>query len=449
MGTDARPSDSDGDRAANTSSGLLDLPSVAAARRPPAGRARRRRRGRHRGRSAQQLRPGRRQGHAGTPRTRPPAGRTPTPAPTSAERRRRELRSLDRQIRALDATIRRLNDSGQGGSAAELRRQRAELAFAALGRGRPGRGGPARPRAPRTRLRGDLIRNVLLGLLAGAILGVLLAYLLERLDRRLKSLEELEEVYELPILARIPRSRTFSKRGRRGRDEALSKTLGFSEEAEAFRSLRTNLRYFNVDGTSKSVLVVSPVSGDGKSTIARYLAITMASMGDSVVLVDADLRKQDSGVAPAEDGLSLVLAGFELDQALTEVPITYDAVSQESRMLVEMPSGPLPPNPSELLESGRMRWVIAQLQNRFDYVIIDSPALMTVSDALSLVPQVSSVLVVGGFEHTTRRAAEALRKQLSLLQARPLGVVANFFVVTEERLLLRLRPEEGEEGKKG
>ena len=182
-----------------------------------------------------------------------------------------------------------------------------------------------------------------------------------------------------------------------------------------------------MDDTSKSVLVVSPVSGDGKSTIARYLAITMASMGDSVVLVDADLRKQDSGVPPAEDGLSLVLAGFELDQALTEVPITYDAVSQESRMLVEMPSGPLPPNPSELLESGRMRWVIAQLQNRFDYVIIDSPALMTVSDALSLVPQVSGVLVVGGFEHTTRRAAEALRKQLSLLQARPLGVVANFF----------------------
>ena len=79
-------------------------------------------------------------------------------------------------------------------------------------------------------------------------------------------------------------------------------------------------------------------------------------------LVDADLRKQDSGVPPAEDGLSLVLAGFELDQALTEVPITFDAVSQESRMLVEMPSGPLPPNPSELLESARMRWVIGQLE---------------------------------------------------------------------------------------
>jgi capsular exopolysaccharide synthesis family protein len=259
------------------------------------------------------------------------------------------------------------------------------------------------------------------------LLGLLLAYLLERLDRRIKSLEELEEVYELPVLARIPRSRSFSKRGRRGRDEALTKTLGFSEEAEAFRALRTNLRYFNVDQTHKSVLVVSPVSGDGKSTVARYLAITMASMGDSVVLVDADLRKQESGVAPAEDGLSLVLAGFELEQALTEVPITFDAVSQESRMLVEMPSGPLPPNPSELLESARMRWVIGQLERRYEYVIIDSPALVTVSDALSLVPQVSGVLVVGGFEHTTRRAATDLRKQLGLLQARPLGVVANFF----------------------
>lgn len=325
-----------------------------------------------------------------------------------------------------------VNIEATGGSAQEaIRRANAyarEGRLAVQGSPAPTQANVVQPAlSASNELRDGLILKIALGLVAGALLGLLLAYVLERLDRRIKTLEELEEVYGLPVLARVPRSRTFSKRGRRGRDEALTKTLGFSEEAEAFRALRTNLRYFNVDQTSKSVLVVSPVSGDGKSTVARFLAITMASMGDSVVLVDADLRKQEAGVPPAEDGLSLVLAGFDLDQALTEVPITFDAVSQESRMLVEMPSGPLPPNPGELLESARMRWVIGQLERRFDYVIIDSPALITVSDALSLVPQVSGVLVVGGFEHTTRRAAMDLRKQLSLLQARPLGVVANFF----------------------
>jgi capsular exopolysaccharide synthesis family protein len=270
-----------------------------------------------------------------------------------------------------------------------------------------------------------LLRNGLLGLLGGLILGVLMASLLERFDRRLKTIEQFEELYELPVIARVPNSRSLGKSGRRGQEEALNKTLGFSEEAEAFRALRANLRYFNVDRQVKSVLVASPLSGDGKSTVARYLAITMAAMGDRVCLVNADLRKVDA--TGHDDGLSLVLAGFDLDRALIEVPITFDAVTQQSRMLVELPAGPLPPNPSELIESARMRWLIHELERRYDVVLIDSPALMTVSDALSLVPETSGVLVVGALGRTTRRSALDLRKQLALLRGRPLGLVANFW----------------------
>jgi capsular exopolysaccharide synthesis family protein len=231
------------------------------------------------------------------------------------------------------------------------------------------------------------------------------------------------------VLARIPRSRSLGRRAQsaRGKD-ALTKASGFSEEAEAFRTLRANLRYFNVDRQVRSMLVASPLPGDGKSTVAHFLALTMAAMGDRVVLIDADLRKADPQAPdPRSEGLSLVLAGFDLDEALTEMPVAYDPVSEESRSLVRLPSGPLPPNPTELLESARMRWVLGELERRFDVVLIDSPALASVSDALALVPLVSDVIIVSGFSQTTRKAALGLRKQVTLLGGHPLGVVANFW----------------------
>ncbi len=271
-----------------------------------------------------------------------------------------------------------------------------------------------------------VLEYALIGLGAAMLLVLIGAPLARGLDRRVKDVAELEEIYGLPALAHIPRSRSLAKRGRSARAEAAKNTVGFSEEAEAFRTLRTNLRYFNVDSPVRSILVASPLPGDGKSTVARHLAITMASMGDSICLVNADLRKQEPGVLPTPDGLSLVLAGFDPDTALTEIPIAYDPLSEESRVLVELPSGPLPPNPAELLESDRMRWLIRQLERRFDLVIIDSPALVTVSDALTLVPRVSGVLAVGGVGQTTRQAAVDLRKQVELLGGRSLGVVANF-----------------------
>ena len=270
----------------------------------------------------------------------------------------------------------------------------------------------------------SVVGNVLLGLLAGLLLATLITWLLDRVDRRVRSIDELEEIYGLPVLSRVPRSRSLAKLG--GMADAVDTAVGFSEEAEAFRSLRTNLRYFNVDSPVRSILVASPLPGDGKSTVARHLAITMASMGDSVCLVDADLRKRHPAAVPGADGLSLVLAGFDLSNALTEVPIAYDAISDESRVLAELPNGPLPPNPPELLESARMRWLIGELEQRFEVVIFDSPALMAVSDALTLVPAVSGVLIVSGVEQTSRQAALDLRKQIDLLGGRPLGIVANF-----------------------
>ena len=273
---------------------------------------------------------------------------------------------------------------------------------------------PTDPSSPRTKL------NVILGIFAGAILGFGLAGLFERLDRRLKNVEDLESAYGLPVLAQVPRSRNLAGSGR-------GPTRGAAEEdAEAYRALRVNLRYFGVDKDLRSVLIASPLPREGKSTIAVNLAMTMASMGDDVVLVKGDLRTPSE--LPAEEfsrGLSGVLVGAAtLPEAL--LPVAVDFLGPSFATLSVLPAGPPPPNPLQLLESERMRRVLDELEQRFDLVLIDSPALSVVSDAWALVPHVSGILVVGALNYTTRDAAAEFTKQTTLLGGRMFGLAANF-----------------------
>jgi capsular exopolysaccharide synthesis family protein len=266
---------------------------------------------------------------------------------------------------------------------------------------------PSSPSSPNTK------RNVILGVIVGLVLGLLLAALWDRLDRRISDPEEFERIYGLPLLAEIPRTRELS----RGE-------LTF-EVAERFRALRTGLRYVNFNQDLRSLLIASPLPEDGKSTVARSLARTMAAMGDRVVLVELDLHKQGTDGGDGAGGLSTVLIGDELDDAL----ITEDVSSQEdgtSRRLVILPAGPTPPNPSELIDSGRMREVLTELEHRFDMVLLDAPALSSVSDGLTLIPAVSGILIVAALEHTTIKAAVGLRQQIAMLRGHPVGLVVNF-----------------------
>lgn len=277
---------------------------------------------------------------------------------------------------------------------------------------------PTSPSSPKT------VRNVVLAIVLGLVIGLALAALVDRLDRAIKTVDELERVYRLPVLGRIPRQRSFSRRLRqRGAAEALRE----GAEAEAFRALRANLRYF---GDVRSLLIVSPEAEDGKSTVAACLATTSAQRGDRVVLVEADLHKQAgaervggpaAGAAPNDLGLSGVLAGGSLDDALVSVP-----VGDDGRDLTVLPSGPPPPNASELLESRRMREVMHELAERYDLVLYDTPAMGAVSDAFALVSDSSGVIVVSRLGHTHRDRARELLKQLALLRAHVLGVVANY-----------------------
>jgi succinoglycan biosynthesis transport protein ExoP len=262
-------------------------------------------------------------------------------------------------------------------------------------------------------------RDAILGGLLGLILGVGLAFLLERLDRRLKDPQEIAAAFDRPILGAVPESRAIASGGRSVRELAPG-------EAEAFRMLRANLRYFNVDREIHSVLITSSAPADGKSTVAMHLASAAAATGSRVVLIEADLRHptlaRRLGLSVGAGGLSQVLAG-EIDgiaQVLHEVP-----TGTNGRTLDVVTSGPIPPNPSDLIESERMRDLIRSAETDYDLVVIDTPPTSVVSDAIPLVKEVSGVIVVCRLGKTTRESAAHLRSQLEHLEANTLGVVIN------------------------
>jgi capsular exopolysaccharide synthesis family protein len=295
---------------------------------------------------------------------------------------------------------------------------------------------PTSPSSPKTK------RNVVLGVLLGGALGLALAALLDRLDRGIRSVDELERVYGLPVLGRIPKTRGLDQRLA---VEGAGEVMRHGPEAEAFRALRANLRYFSVDGTLSSLVVVSPDAQDGKSTVAACLATTLAQRGDNVILVVTDLHKGPGPRAhgplkPAAAmgpwgerplGLSTVLTGGDLERALVTVPVLTP--EGETHRLHVLPSGPPPPNPSELLESRQMRGLMAELAERYDVVVYDTPAIGAVADALPLLPEGAAVIVVSRLHHTSRDRAVELLQQLSLLRARVLGVVANYVPKTKQR----------------
>ncbi len=267
-----------------------------------------------------------------------------------------------------------------------------------------------------------VLRNTAIGAFLGVLLGIGLALLLERLDRRIRDPKELEAIFDRPILGAIPESRSLVKSGRSGGGLAV-------QEAEAFRMLRANLRYFNIDREVRSVLVTSAAPGDGKTTVSWNLASAAAGGGARVLVIEADLRHprfaESVGLYP-QSGLSTVLAGeAELDDAVQQVPVSEGANGRSPRTIDVLFAGPLPPNPTDLLESERMHQVVDRAEAEYDFVVIDTPPTSVVSDAIPLVKRVGGVIVVGRLAKTTREAVTQLRDQLRNLDAPTLGVVVN------------------------
>lgn len=277
---------------------------------------------------------------------------------------------------------------------------------------------PDSPSSPKPR------RNLLIGGFAGLLLGVGVALAMEQLDRRLRRAEDLEECFELPLLGRVPRSKAISHH----RTPLGELPPG---DAEAFRMIRANLRYYTVGRNVRSFLITSAAGDEGKTTVALYLAAAAAESGSAVLLVEADMHRASLGTALGADhgeGLTSVLMGdAQLSEAIINVPVAPGINGRHAHVAFDvLLAGPSPPNPSQLLESVAMEHLLREAKAGYDLVIVDTPPAGMVSDAIPLMTHVEGVIVVGRVGGNTRDAAHRLRDQLRNLSAPTLGVVANF-----------------------
>lgn len=324
------------------------------------------------------------------------------------------LRLVQRQLRELSPAQR---EATQGRS---LRQQVDQLrVLAALQTGNAELVQKAEP--PLTASSPKPVRNAILALILGLMIGIGLALLLDRLDRRLRDRDDAARLLGRPVVGAIPTSSAL----RSARRDALHLD---GEEAEAFRALRANLRYYDIDRDIRSLLVTSSAPGDGKSTVARYLAATAAAAGVRTILVEADLRRPTLGalfpkLRPA--GLSDVLSDqASLATAISQLPVSM-AGAKSGRTLDVIVAGTPPPNPTDLLESGRMRAVLADLEQRYELVVVDSSPVTVVPDSIPVLRQVSGVLVVTRECKSTSVDVRRLRGQLEHLGVTPLGLVMN------------------------
>jgi capsular exopolysaccharide synthesis family protein len=192
--------------------------------------------------------------------------------------------------------------------------------------------------------------------------------------------------------------------------------------AESYRVLRTNLHYANPDSPIRRLLVTSAGEGEGKSTTVANLSVCFAQADRAVLLIDADLRRPTINSffrLPASPGLSSYLAGDSL----------LDAVIQKTAVpnLSIIASGPTPPNPAELVGSRRMRDLLEAVAERFDFVLLDSPPVLAVSDGGAIVPMVDGVLFVVGSGAAARLALRRAKEAIQAVQGRIVGAVLNRF----------------------
>ena len=265
--------------------------------------------------------------------------------------------------------------------------------------------------------------SVMMGAIAGLIIGIVIALTFEFLDDfTVRTSEHIESLTNLPTLAGIGEIK--------GDDKLITVTDPRSPTAEAFRSLRTSIQFSSVDTPSRSILITSSIPGEGRSTTAANLAIVMAQAGHNVLLVDADLRRPNQQrlfSVPSSLGLTSLLLEFDTNKTDEEVETLIDDVVQVTRIdgLQLLASGPIPPNPSELLGSTKMRALLSKLIDPYDFVILDSPAVLLATDAAVLSVHTDATLLVAWAGKSRKVNLQRAAEQLREVNANLMGCVLN------------------------
>lgn len=281
---------------------------------------------------------------------------------------------------------------------------------------------PTSPSSPKTS------RNTALGLVLGLLIGLGLAFVFERLDRRIKGPEDLEELYGVPLLGVVPDSSALARSGRPGRGGA-GRPLP-PVDAEAFNLIRAHLRFFNVDHDLHTLVIASASPGDGKTTIARRLAEAAARTGSRVLLLEADLRQptlaKQLDIQPGPGLTDVLIGSLRLEEAVQPINLeTPHGDGLTRRTLDVLTAGTAAPNPVELTESYAMGALLERAKPAYDLVVIDTPPLTAVSDAFPLLTKVDGVVIVGWVARSRRDGAERLHQILDGSGAPVLGVIAN------------------------
>ena len=289
---------------------------------------------------------------------------------------------------------------------------------------------------PSTPSRPAKAKNIGLSFLVGLVGGIGLALLREYLDNTVKTPDDIENLARLPALAVVPSFTNENGTGRRGlltpgassnghdkRIELVAQHLPKSPMSEAFRALRTAMLLSQADHPPQVVLVTSALPREGKTTAAANLAVTLAQLGDRTLLIDADLRKPGIGrLLNLTDGkyagLSSYLAGVS---SLDLVAVPHPTIAN----LVAIPTGPLPPNPADLLSSHKLADALRELRSQYKFIVIDSPPVMAATDAVILSVQADGVLLVVRSGETPKEAFTRARDLLTSVKCNLLGVVLN------------------------
>jgi capsular exopolysaccharide synthesis family protein len=277
------------------------------------------------------------------------------------------------------------------------------------------------PGTPGSPIKPNLNLNLTVAATLGLVLGLALAGFVEYLDDTIKTLEEAEQQVGLPLLGVIPEILVNSSQGKRlpvallpiGRDRG-------STAAEGFHSLRTNLQFLDIGAAPrKKLAITSPQVGDGKTTVAANLALSLAAMGTKTLLVDADLRRPQLAQifsVPRRPGLV---------EALREEIRWSEAVHEVRENCHLLPCGAILPNPSELLASRRMPELFRAWEAVYDYILLDVPSVITVTDPVIVGSLCQGVLLVVRAHKTSSRAIQRALTQLEIAHVPTVGVVVN------------------------
>ncbi|MEM7034519.1 MAG: polysaccharide biosynthesis tyrosine autokinase, partial [Chloroflexota bacterium] len=249
-----------------------------------------------------------------------------------------------------------------------------------------------------------------LGFIVSSAAGLGLMFLFEMFDNRPHSIEDVEALFDYQVLAHIPKVN----------ETGPFLLNGNSPQGEAYRRLRTNLLIPRDGQVLRSLIITSAEPGEGKSTTAANLALSIAHSGREVIVVDCDMRASAMHLffdRPNDVGLSSVLIG--------EVPLD-DAIQETDKPgLYLLSSGPASSNTSELLGLPEMEELLDRLTEKYDFVLLDTPPLLAVSDAAILLSRVDRTLLVVDRDQSSPRAIEAATEQLSLVQAKMVGAIIN------------------------